>query len=157
MNTFAMVRYGQRQSHPINSSFSGRGNLANTDLIQFPSNQNCKLKGPLNIIHEGHWELAINNRRAEFFEKLKNWSTQASSNELVMAIMPNIRYTIVLKSMISKKYKGGMGYATLVGTNITTNPQCEIVWRGRTTRPPSPMFGVCTSVASGPCAPDAPT
>ena len=34
MKTFAMVRCGQRQSHPINFVCSGKGNLATTDLIQ---------------------------------------------------------------------------------------------------------------------------
>ena len=150
MNTqwTGQVHYGQRQSHAINSQLNGRGKLPTPDLIKFPSHLNCELNGRLNTIHEGHWELAMNNRREEFFEKLRNWSTQAINNELRNAITPNFQFTIPLKTMISKAYKGGMKYAAQIDINNTTDPQFEIVWRDRMTRPHWPMFCVLTSFAS---------
>ena len=55
MKTFAMVRYGQRHSHSINFTFSGKGEMSTIDLSEFPSHLNCELNGPLNTLHEAIW------------------------------------------------------------------------------------------------------
>ena len=63
---------------------------------------------------------------------------------------------MVLSDAISKAKKGGIKYAALVGTKLTTNPQCEIVLRGQMTRPPSAMSCVLASFVLLKCAPHAP-
>ena len=88
----------------------------------------------LNTIHEGHWGLAIHNRREQFVDELPNWATQADNNELRMAIMPRFQTIIVFETVISKAYKGGMKYAAPTDPNNPSDPQCEIAWRGRMTR-----------------------
>ena len=97
-------------------------------------------------------EMAFNNPRKQILGKLKNWSTPAKNNELRMGVMHKMQYPMVFSDAISKAQKGGMKYAALVGTTLTTNPQCEIVLRGRMTGPPLAMSCVLASFVFLRCA-----
>ena len=50
-----------------------------------------------------------------------------------MAIIPRFQTIIVLETVISKAYKGGIEYAAQTDPNNPPNLKCQIVWRGRMT------------------------
>ena len=100
--------------------------------------------------------MAFDNHREQIFEKLTIWSTRSRNNELRMGVMHKMQYSMVLSDAISKALEGGMKYAALVGTTLTTNPQCEIVLRGRMTRRLSAMSCVLASFVLPLCALGAP-
>ena len=100
--------------------------------------------------------MAFNNPREQILEKLRNGSTRAKNNELRIGVMHEMQYPMVISDAISKAQKGGMNYAALFGTTLTTNPQCEIVLRGPMMRPPSAMSCVLASFTLPQFVPGAP-